>query len=245
MTFKPLAGTLALGGALLISACQQNGAAPAGSAGDAALDTEAQKFSYSAGYEIGTRLGQMGEVDVDLGALTAGLSDAYNGSDARLTDEEMAAVKQSVYKAAAEKRNAERSEQAGANLSEGQAFLAENAEKEGVVTTESGLQYMIVEEGEGEAPSATDTVVVHYTGTLLDGSEFDSSHKRGQPATFKLNGVIKGWTEGLQMVKPGGKAKLFIPPELAYGERGAGAMIGPNQTLIFDVELIEVKSAEE
>lgn len=245
MTFKPLAGTLALGGVLLISACQQNGAAPAGSAGEAALDTDAQKFSYSAGYEIGMRLGQMGDVDVDLGALSAGLSDAYNGSDARLSDEEMAEVKQSVYKAAAEKRNAERAQQAEANLSEGQAFLAENANKDGVVTTESGLQYMIVEEGEGDAPSATDTVVVHYTGTLLDGSEFDSSHKRGQPATFKLNGVIKGWTEGLQLVKPGGKAKLFIPPELAYGERGAGAMIGPNQTLIFDVELLEVKSAEE
>ncbi len=244
MNFKPLAGTLVLGSVLLISACQ-NSAAPGAPAADAALDTDAQKFSYSAGYEIGSRLGQMGEVDVDLGALTAGLSDAYNEKDARLTDQEMAEVKQKIYKEAAEKRNAERAEQAGANLSEGQAFLEQNGAKEGVVTTESGLQYLIIEEGEGEAPAATDTVVVHYTGTLLDGAEFDSSHKRGQPATFKLNGVIKGWTEGLQKIKPGGKAKLFIPPELAYGERGAGAMIGPNQTLIFDVELIEVKKAEE
>ena len=159
---------------------------------------------------------------------------------AEMSDDEKAVTKRRI-----EKRNAERAEQANANLSEGQAFLEQNAAKDGVETTESGLQYQIVEQGEGDAPAATDTVVVHYTGTLLDGTEFDSSHKRGQPATFKLNGVIKGWTEGLQKIKPGGKAKLFIPPDLAYGERGAGAMIGPNQTLIFDVELIEVKKTEE
>ena len=249
MNFKPLAisgaGSLIIGSVLLLSACQPGAQAPAAAGEAAALDTDAQKFSYSAGFEIGSRLGQMGEVDIDLTALTAGLSDAYASKEARLTQEEMTAVKQSVYKAAAEKRNAEVAEKADKNLEAGKAFLAENAKKEGVVVTDSGLQYQIIEEGEGKSPVATDTVVVHYTGTLLDGTEFDSSVTRGQPATFKLNGVIKGWTEGLQKIKQGGKAKLFIPAELAYGERGAGQMIGPNQALIFDVELIEIKAAEE
>lgn len=243
MNLKPLAAPLAIGSIALLAACQPGTNAPATDA-EVALDTDAQKFSYSAGYEIGSRLGQMGDIDVDLSAMSAGLADAYEEKDARLSDEEMAAVKQSVYKAAAEKRNAQMAEKANANLDEGKAFLAENAEKDGVETTESGLQYQIIEEGEGDEPSATDTVVVHYAGTLIDGTEFDSSRKRGQPATFKLNGVIKGWTEGLQLLKPGGKAKLFIPPELAYGERGAGEMIGPNATLIFDVELIEVQGSE-
>ncbi|MGJ8668052.1 MAG: FKBP-type peptidyl-prolyl cis-trans isomerase [Oceanococcus sp.] len=243
MTLKPLVAPLAIGSLLLLAACSQNAAAPAGNA-ELALDTDAQKFSYSAGFEIGGRLGQMEGVDVDLAALSAGLADSYGKKDARLTEEEMAEVKQNIYKAAAEKRNAERTEKADANLEVGKAFLAENAKKEGVKVTESGLQYQIIEAGEGDAPAATDTVVVHYAGTLIDGQEFDSSHKRGQPATFKLNGVIKGWTEGLQLLKAGGKAKLFIPPELAYGERGAGAMIGPNATLIFEVELIEVTKAE-
>ncbi len=242
MILKPLVAPFAIGSLALLTACQPNAAAPADA--EVTLDSDAQKFSYSAGYEIGSRLGQMGDIDVDLAALSAGLADAYGEKDARLTDEEMAEVKQNVYKAAAEKRNAEQAKKATANMEEGKAFLAENANKEGVVQTESGLQYMITEAGEGDAPAATDTVVVHYAGTLINGEEFDSSHKRGQPATFKLNGVIKGWTEGLQLLKPGGKAKLFIPPELAYGERGAGAMIGPNSTLIFDVELLEVKKAE-
>lgn len=238
MYLKPLA----LVAAVSLTACAQNGG---GQAEPVELATDGQKFSYSAGYEIGGRLQQMGEVDIDLVALSAGLADAYKGDEARLSNEEMAAVKQAVYKAAADKRNAEMQAQADTNAQEGQAFLAENGKREGVMTTESGLQYEILEAGEGDAPAAVDTVVVHYTGTLLDGSEFDSSHKRGQPATFRLNGVIKGWTEGLQLLKPGGKAKLFIPPELAYGERGAGAMIGPNQTLVFEVELLEVQKAEQ
>ena len=243
MTFKPLLAPFAVGSLVLLGACQQQAATSAADA-EVALDTDAQKFSYSAGFEIGGRLKQMDSVDIDLAAMSAGLADAYGSKDGRLTDEEMAEVKQNIYKAAAEKRNAEAAKKAAANLEEGQAFLAENAAKEGVKTTESGLQYQILEAGEGDAPAATDTVVVHYAGTLINGEEFDSSHKRGQPATFKLNGVIKGWTEGLQLLKPGGKAKLFIPPELAYGERGAGAMIGPNATLVFEVELLEVKKAE-
>ena len=123
----------------------------------------------------------------------------------------------------------------------GEAFLKENASKEGVKTTASGLQYKITKEGTGKSPKATDTVVVHYAGKLLDGTEFDSSIKRGEPATFPLNRVIPGWTEGLQLLKEGGKATLYIPSKLGYGERGAGGKIGPNETLIFDVELIKIQ----
>lgn len=127
------------------------------------------------------------------------------------------------------------------NKAAGEAFLAENAKKPGVMTTASGLQYQIITEGTGASPSTTDNVTVHYQGTTIDGKEFDSSYKRGAPATFPLNRVIPGWTEGLQLMKEGGKSRLFIPSNLAYGERGAGRDIGPNSTLIFDVELIKAK----
>lgn len=126
-------------------------------------------------------------------------------------------------------------------LERGQKFLKDNASKDGVKTTASGLQYKITQEGTGKNPKATDTVVVHYKGTTIDGKEFDSSHKRGEPATFPLNRVIPGWTEGLQLIKEGGKATLYIPSELAYGKRGAGADIGPDETLIFEVELLKVQ----
>jgi FKBP-type peptidyl-prolyl cis-trans isomerase len=134
----------------------------------------------------------------------------------------------------------QKKETADKNLAAGKAFLDENGKKEGVVTLPSGLQYKITTEGKGANPKATDTVTVHYRGTLIDGTEFDSSITRGQPAKFKLDQVVKGWTEGLQLLKPGSKAQLFIPPNLAYGERGAGP-IGPNSTLIFDVELIGIE----
>lgn len=127
------------------------------------------------------------------------------------------------------------------NKAAGEAFLAENAKKPGVITTASGLQYQVITEGSGAAPSKTDNVTVHYQGTTIDGKEFDSSYKRGAPATFPLNRVIPGWTEGLQLMKEGGKSRLFIPSNLAYGERGAGRDIGPNAALIFDVELVKVK----
>lgn len=127
------------------------------------------------------------------------------------------------------------------NKAAGEAFLAENAKKPGIVTTASGLQYQVITEGTGATPSATDNVTVHYKGTTLDGKEFDSSYGRGAPATFPLNRVIAGWTEGLQLMKEGGKSRLFIPSNLAYGERGAGRDIGPNSALIFDVELIKAK----
>jgi FKBP-type peptidyl-prolyl cis-trans isomerase FklB len=130
------------------------------------------------------------------------------------------------------------------NKKEGEAFLAANKKKEGVITLPSGFQYKAIKEGTGKTPKATDTVTVNYRGTLIDGTEFDSSYKRGQPATFRVNGVIAGWTEALQLMKEGSKWELFIPANLAYGERGAGAAIGPNAVLIFEVELISVKPAE-
>jgi FKBP-type peptidyl-prolyl cis-trans isomerase FklB len=138
----------------------------------------------------------------------------------------------------------QREGQARKNLAEGTAFLAENAEKEGVKTLPSGLQYRVLSEGKGDPPAATDAVTVHYRGTLVDGSEFDSSYGRGEPATFPLDRVIPGWTEGLQLMRPGAKYRLFVPPELAYGERGSGAKIGPHSTLVFEVELLSVQPAE-
>jgi len=132
-------------------------------------------------------------------------------------------------------------QKASENKALGEAFLAENAKQEGVVVTESGLQYKVIEPGQGDSPGPADVATVHYRGTLIDGTQFDSSYDRGQPATFPVGGVIAGWSEALQMMKPGAKWQLFIPAELAYGERGAGQVIGPNSTLIFDVELISVE----
>lgn len=230
--------------ALFLAACQPTAQGPAASAADVALEDDASKFSYSAGYEIGQRLSSMGGVEIESNAMMAGLQDALAGEDARLEATEMNDVKTRVYKAAAEKRNVEREAKSEESKARGEKFLEDNKAKEGVQVTESGLQYVITEAGEGEPPAAVDTVTVHYKGTLIDGTEFDSSFKRNQPAKFRLNGVIKGWTEGLQLMKPGGKATFFIPAELAYGSRGAGAMIGPNETLIFEVELIEVARAD-
>ena len=135
----------------------------------------------------------------------------------------------------------DRKQQAEENLSQGEAFLAENGKREGVVSRPSGLQYEVIHDGSGDKPGATDTVVTHYRGTLIDGKEFDSSHRRGEPASFPVNRVISGWTEALQLMKVGSKWKLFIPASLAYGERGAGKVIGPHATLIFEIELLEIQ----
>lgn len=230
--------------ALILSACQPAATSNAASNSEVSLESDAAKFSYAAGFEIGQRLSGMGGIEIESAAMMAGLEDALSAKEARLAAEEMNAVKSRVYKAAAEARNAERDAKAAEAVKRGEDFLEQNKSKEGVTVTESGLQYIITQEGEGEAPTAIDTVSVHYKGTLIDGTEFDSSYKRNQPAKFRLNGVIKGWTEGLQLMKPGSKATFFIPADLAYGERGAGALIGPNETLIFEVELLEVERAE-
>ena len=231
---------IVLAGTVMLAAC----GGEKDKSADVELKSEDQKASYALGFRSAEQMSAMENLDLD--AMVAGLRDGFGDEpESRLgEDADMDQLIRDYQTRMMEARQKKMEEQAQANLEEGQAFLAENAKKDGVNVTESGLQYQIIEAGEGDAPAATDTVVVHYAGTLIDGQEFDSSHKRGQPATFKLNGVIKGWTEGLQLLKPGGKAKLFIPPELAYGERGAGAMIGPNATLVFDVELIEVKKAD-
>jgi FKBP-type peptidyl-prolyl cis-trans isomerase len=201
------------------------------------LKDDKAKESYSVGYQFGQNLKKM-QTDLDAEVLSAAIRDALSGKESRLSDEEMRAAVASLRERTVAARQASIKEQAQKNLAEGEKFLAENKTKEGVKTTASGLQYKIIEEGEGPSPKAGDTVTVHYRGTFVDGTEFDSSYQREEPATFPLTGVIPGWTEALQLMKKGSKWVLFIPSDLAYGERGAGNRIPPNSTLIFEVELL-------
>jgi len=205
-----------------------------------ALQTTKEKQGYSIGVDMGNRL-KSNALDIDSDSLTQGLKDALSGGKLLLTEQEMKETLAGLQKELMEKQ-AERTKQiAEKNKKEGEVFLAENKKKEGVKTLPSGLQYKVIKEGTGKTPKAEDTVVTNYRGTLTDGTEFDSSYKRGQPATFPVKGVIPGWTEALQLMKEGSKWELFIPSSLAYGERGAGNAIGPNATLIFEIELISVK----
>ncbi len=214
-----------------------------GSRGSTALDTEQQKFGYAIGVDIGKSLAPV-KGDVDIDALIAGMEETLAGKEPRLDDEAREKIKTEVSRKLQEKQMQERTAKAAAAKEAGEKFLAENGARAGVKTTASGLQYEIVAEGTGAKPKATDKVTVHYKGTLIDGTEFDSSYSRGQPVTFPLGNVIPGWTEGLQLIATGGKAKLFIPSGLAYGERGAGAKIGPNETLVFEIELLGIEKAE-
>jgi FKBP-type peptidyl-prolyl cis-trans isomerase FklB len=199
------------------------------------LDTLQKKISYAVGRNIGDSLKKSGlEIDIDI--FTAAVAETQAGSPDRMTDSEKMEVSATMQKQQTEHAAKITNE----NKSKGQAFLAENAKQEGVTVLPSGLQYKVITAGTGKMPSSTESVTVHYRGTLIDGTEFDSSYKRGQPATFPVNGVIKGWTEALQLMHEGAKWQLFIPSNLAYGERGAGANIGPHATLIFDVELIKI-----
>ena len=207
------------------------------------LESTDARLSYGIGLRMGQRMSADG-MRVDVAAYAAGLEDAMTGSEEKLTDEEIN-TEMSVFQ---ERRQAEaeveRVAQAQSNLEAGRAYMEEMSANENVQTTESGLQYIVMEPGEGDNPVAADSVEVHYEGRLIDGSVFDSSFERGQTVTFGLTQVIPGWTEGLQLMKPGGKFKFIIPPELGYGEGGAGQMIGPNATLVFDVELISITPAE-
>jgi len=180
-------------------------------------------------------------VDIDPNILLQGLKDGLAGSKTLLTDDEARATMMALQNDLRQKQQAKMQEAGAANLKAGQDFLAANKTKEGVVTLPSGLQYKILTEGTGPKPSADDSVVCNYRGTLLDNTEFDSSYKRGQPTTFQVGQVIRGWTEALQLMPVGSKWQLFIPPDLAYGPRGAGANIGPNATLIFEVELLSIQ----
>ena len=204
------------------------------------LTSDKEKISYSIGMDIGGNL-KRGSVEVDPDILAKGLKDSYGGGKTLLTEDEARKTIADFQQALRAKQAETMIKLAEKNKVDGEKFLAENAKKEGVKTLPSGLQYKEITPGTGKSPKATDTVTTHYKGTLIDGTEFDSSHKRGEPASFPVSGVIAGWTEALQLMKEGAKWQLFVPPNLAYGERGAGREIGPNATLIFEVELISVK----
>jgi len=204
------------------------------------LKDQKDKESYSLGYQFGQNLKFQG-VDINLDVYTSGIRDTLGGKEPKMSQEEIRATISELQKRITAARQKELKELAAKNVEESKKFLAENQKKEGIKTLPSGLQYKVLTEGTGKTPKETDNVTVNYKGTLIDGTEFDSSYKRGQPATFQVNGVIKGWTEALQLMKEGSKWQLFIPPELGYGERGAGSQIPPNSTLIFEVELISVQ----
>ena len=208
------------------------------------LQDENDRVNYSIGHQIGGDFKRQG-VEIRPELVVKGIEDALSEADSLMSPEEMNKTLMDLKKRIVTAQREERKQASQKNLAEAKAFLEENAKKEGVQTLPSGLQYKVIQEGSGATPAATDTVTVHYRGTLIDGTEFDSSHSRGKPATFRTDRVIRGWTEALQMMKEGAKWELFIPPELAYGERGAGAKIGPNSALLFEVELISISRPQE
>ncbi len=197
------------------------------------LSSTQEKFSYSLGMSVSSNLIKSGVVKVDFPSLFEGIKDTFEGNMPQVMPEEANKIIEDFINQSAAKAGDK-------NLEEGLAFLAENKAKEGVVELPSGLQYMVIKQGDGELATSQDNVKCHYHGTLIDGTVFDSSVERGEPATFPVNGVIQGWVEALQLMPVGSKWRLFIPSELAYGQRGAGGAIGPNSTLIFDVDLLEI-----
>ncbi len=200
------------------------------------LKNQKDKMSYIIGMDIGNNLKKQ-SVDVEPNILAKGVKDALSGGKPLLSEQEIRETMTAFQNEMKVKQEAV----AKKNKEQGDAYLAENKEKEGVKTLQSGLQYKVIKAGIGKKPKLSDYVTTHYRGTLIDGTEFDSSYKRGQPATFQVSGVIPGWTEALQLMEEGAKWQLFIPPNLAYGERGAGGVIGPNATLIFEIELISIQ----
>jgi FKBP-type peptidyl-prolyl cis-trans isomerase FklB len=204
------------------------------------LETLEQKASYSFGVDVANRLKQQG-VELDVNALNRGIADAYNGSELALGEKEQLEAKTSFQAQLRDEMVKQQAAVAEGNLAAGKAFLEENAKKEGVITTESGLQYKILATGDGKQPKDTDTVTTHYKGTLIDGREFDSSYKRDTPASFPVKGVIKGWTEALQLMHVGDKWQLFVPSDLAYGATKRSELIEANSTLIFEIELLGIK----
>lgn len=203
------------------------------------LKTQKDKASYSIGVSIGKNLKDQ-KVEITTDILVKGLLDAYTGAKTQLTEKEMGDVLTQFQQEIMAKAQEEAAKKGGENKTKGEKFLADNKNKPGVKSTPSGLQYSVITEGTGPKPTASSTVKVHYTGKLIDGTTFDSSVDRGEPVEFPLNGVIKGWTEGVQLMSKGSKYKFYIPAELAYGERGAGNAIGPNETLVFEVELLDI-----
>ncbi len=206
-----------------------------GEGSESLLETRTQKLSYSVGMQIGESL-RANAFDLDLDALIRGLKDAYLGRETLMSEEELMQVQREFI---AEQEQA-RQEKTGENLRKSREFLSENREREGVTVTASGLQYEVMEAGEGRRPGAEDTVEIHYVGRTIDDKVFDSSRQRGTPAVFPLNRIVPGLSEGIQLMRVGGSYRFYLPPELAYGESGAGANIEPNAALIFDVELLEI-----
>ncbi|HET7318119.1 MAG TPA: FKBP-type peptidyl-prolyl cis-trans isomerase [Nitrospirota bacterium] len=226
----------------IISLCMVFAVSPVFGGEKTELKTDKDKLSYALGADMGSNLKKF-EIDIDADLYVKGMKDALSGN-VLLTEQEIKNVIMSLQKDLQAKQQEKMKAQGEKNKKEGEAFLAENKKKDGVKALPSGLQYKVITEGKGASPKATDTVTVHYKGTLTDGTEFDSSYKRNAPATFPVNGVIKGWTEALQLMKEGSKWQLFIPASLAYGESGR-AGIPPNSVLIFDVELIKVGAKEK
>lgn len=224
---------LALSGALVATAAVQA----------ATLETEQQKLSYSLGLILGERI-QVDVEDLDIEAFTQGVEAVFSGKEPALNQQQVAEVMQAFQSRKMEEQRQAMAKLAEENSARGKAYMAENGARKGVITTASGLQYEELKPGKGASPSASDTVKVHYRGQLIDGTEFDSSYARNEPVSFPLDGVIPGWTEGLQLMKEGGKSRLVIPAELAYGPGGMGNAIGPNETLVFEVELLEVNPDE-
>ena len=224
-------------GALI--ACQEQAKEPA----PVTLDAPEKRLSYGIALRMSERMVADGMV-MDVDAYALGMRDAFEGAEARLTDEEINAEMMAFQEKVEAEREAAQAQVSEGNAEAGAAFLAENAQREGIIVTESGLQYEVVTAGEGASPGRDDEVEVHYRGTLIDGTVFDSSYDRGQTVTFGVSQVIPGWTEALQLMKEGAKYNLYIPSDLAYGPGGAGQVIGPNSTLIFEVELIKVLSDE-
>ena len=223
----------------VLSACQEQAKEPE----PVTLDTPEKRLSYGIALRMSQRMVSDGMM-MDVDAYALGMRDAFEGAEARLTDEEINAEMMAFQAKVEAERETAQAQVAEGNAEAGAAFLAENAQRDGIVVTESGLQYEVVTAGEGASPGPDDQVEVHYRGTLIDGTVFDSSYDRGQTVTFGVTQVIPGWTEALQLMKEGDKYNLYIPSELAYGAGGAGQVIGPNSTLIFEVELIKVLSDE-
>ncbi|VVS94342.1 FKBP-type peptidyl-prolyl cis-trans isomerase [Desulfoluna spongiiphila] len=207
---------------------------------EGALKSFDEQIGYTIGMEIGTNL-KSNALELDLDALIKGIQDGFHGNEQLMTSEEMMATKTKAI----EKMQAKRIKMTVDNLEKANAFLAENKTKKGITTTESGLQYEVITKGKGDTPKASDKVKVHYRGMLLDGTVFDSSYKRNEPATFQVDRLIKGWTEALQIMTTGSKWKLYVPPALAYGANGNGPKIGPNEALIFEMELLEIVPSAE
>ena len=207
---------------------------------NAEMKTKKDSVSYSIGMDIGKNF-KAQSIDIEPSILLAGINDAMNDGKTKLTEQQSTIVMNRFREELMAKEEEKKKVIGDKNLKEGEAFLTENKKKDGVVTTASGLQYKIVRQGTGPKPSATQTVTVHFRGTLIDGTEFYSTIKRGQPETFQITGVMKGWTEALQLMPVGSQWTLYIPPNLAYGERGSGGVIGANATLVFEVELMSAK----